>query len=259
MVHHVMAHQGTRAARRLNAGVTLIEMVVVVALMGVMAMAVAGAFVAGIDTERAIARRAEQQGQVGATEQRLTRLLMGAKLSDIAEDRTTYFQGIYSEGGSGGDLGCDRLTFTSIAPGVPLAARDSEDDFDMQHEARGPQGGLAEVSLGLTPVGDPGAERTGLFERLQRPSDGDPTQGGTETLLDEQVEQIGFRFFNGTEWVDTWDTEAAEGRRLPAAVQVSYLLRGDTSGAARSYIVPVPSSDVTTTDPVLSNPGGGAP
>lgn len=239
-------------SRRGAAGITLIEVLVVAVIMAILTIAVAYAFVAGVDLERSQAQRQSTRDRLAQVEQRMTVLLQGAKLSQDADDASTFFVAASESGDE--TLGSDRLTFTTVAPGVALAARASEDDFATQHEASGPVGGVAEVSWGLTPLGDAG-DRTGLFERQQRPSDGDPAQGGSETLLDPQIERVGFQFFSGTEWVTTWDTVAGGERRLPAAVRVSYMLKEDAEGTVRSILVPIPTSDVTATNPSLN---GGA-
>ena len=232
--------------RRSPAGVTLVELLVVMALMATLTAAISYAFVAGLDIQRAHARRRAEQDRTEALEQRITRMLQGAKLSADTDDPTMFFVGEATT--DAGDLGSDQLTFTTTAPGVPQSAQSSEDDFETQHHARGPMGGVAEVSFGTTPFGDAG-DRTGLFERVQRPSDGDPTQGGTESLLAPAVDRIGFRFWDGLQWIDTWDTELDE-RRLPAAVMVSYLPEGASEDAVRVFVVPVPASDVDNENPL---------
>jgi prepilin-type N-terminal cleavage/methylation domain-containing protein len=226
--------------------VTLIELLVVLAIMGVLTLALSYAFTAGIDLERSQTQRRTQQERLNQMEQRITVLLRGAKISEDANDTTAFFVGESESGDE--SLGCDRLTWTTIAPSVPLVAQESDDDFETQQEINGPVGGLAEVSLGLTPLGDPG-DRSGLFLRVQRPSDGDYTQGGLESVLDSEVETIGFQFYNGTDWVNTWDTVAGGERRIPAAVRVSYVLQGGNIETPRRFIVPLPTSDVDSQDP----------
>ena len=144
-------------------------------------------------------------------------------------------------------MGCNRLTFTTSAPGVPMAALASSDDFATQQNEWGPTGGLAEVSLGTSPVGNADG-RTGLFERLQQPSDSDPTQGGMEEDIDSDVSAIGFQFWDGLEWISTWQTSTAN-RRLPEAVQVSYTLANDPDNAVHILVVPIAASDVTASNP----------
>ncbi len=229
--------------RRVRA-ITLLELLVAVAVMAVLVGAMAYAFSAGAQFERTAARQRIERGQVEALETRLTRLIQGAILPARGEtDGSTYFTGSAESGDS--TLGAERLTFLTTERAVPLAARESEDDFETQHEVRGPMGGLAEVSLSLTPVGDAG-DKTGLFERLQRPADSDPDQGGVERVLLSGVTKLGFEFYNGTEWVSSWET-STDSFRLPAAVRVNYVL--DSESATRRLIVSIPTSDVTPDDP----------
>jgi type II secretory pathway pseudopilin PulG len=230
------------------------ELLVVVGLMGLLTLAISSAFVAGLDLERLQAERRATQTQDFALEQRLTRLLRGIKLAEDETDLNTYFVGETLTGS--GELGCDQITFTTTSPGVSLAAIASTDDFETQHTQRGAIGGVAEVSLGLTPVGDGGSE-SGLFERLQRPSDGDYSQGGTETVLDPEIDQIGFQFWNGTEWITEWDTINGAERRLPQAIRVSYTrTNANSENPVRSFVVPIPTSDVTADNPATGTTGG---
>ncbi|MCC6445834.1 MAG: prepilin-type N-terminal cleavage/methylation domain-containing protein [Armatimonadetes bacterium] len=235
-----------------RSGVTLLELIVVLAILVTLTAAIGYAFAAGIDIQRLHTERSAALDRAGAMEERIRELLQGAGLSDAPEDAATYFIGQAETEDDTGELGADRLTFTTVAPDVPIAARMSQDDFEAQHLARGPVGGIAEVSLGITPVGAD-SEGTGLFERVQRPSDGDPAQGGLERLLAPEVERIGFQFWDGLEWVDTWDTTTG-ARRLPAAVKVNYALTGAAEDEIRVLIVPLPASDVDERNPAA---GGG--
>jgi hypothetical protein len=130
---------------------------------------------------------------------------------------------------------------------VPAAALNSQDDFETQQAARGPVGGLTEVSLGTTPIGNAG-DKSGLFERIQRPSDSDPTQGGMESVLAPEITSIGFQFYDGTQFISAWDTTTGS-RRLPSAVQVSYKLKGDDDNVVHTFVVAIPASDVTAQNP----------
>jgi len=252
--------------KRRRRGLTLVELLIVLAITVMLASALGWAFTAELTMQRVQEARRADLDRSDRTEREITRLLRGAKLSPTpaapsapppattdpaagglaaAAVPTSYFQGTTENGAS--DLGCDRLTFTSTAPAIPLAALDGKDDFETQQAARGPVGGLAEVSLSTTPVGDPGG-RTGLFERVQRPGDTDPTQGGFESVLDPQIARLGFEFWDGLEWVAAWD--ATNPRRLPQAVRVSYTLRGRPDGAVRVFVVPIPASDVDAETPM---------
>lgn len=250
---------------RRRRGLTLIELLIVLVITAILASAIGYAFTAELTMQRVEEARRADQDRSDATERRIARLLRGAKVAataavvsapipaasspaapgpSAAPSQATYFVGLAEN--SANDLGCDRLTFTTTAPALPLAALDGTDSFETQQGARGPVGGLAEVSLSLTPVGDAGG-RTGLFERVQRPGDGDPTQGGSESLLDPQIERIGFQFWDGLKWVSAWN--AANPPRLPQAVRVSYTLRGQPGSDVRVFDVPLPASDVDAQSP----------
>lgn len=255
--------------RRSQAGITLIELLVVMVMTAILAAAIGYAFTAELTMQRLLDARRAEQNRADATEQEITRLLQGARLGNTTAaatttvttpgaaaataatgattDTTTYFIGTTDNGASA--PGSNRLTFTTTAPGVPMASLNSTDDFETQQDTQGPVGGLAEVSLGTVPIGD--AEgRTGLFERIQRPSDGDPTQGGMETDLDPQIAAIGFEFWDGAEWLPTWDTTQGQ-RQLPTVVKVSYTLQGDPTNTVHMFVVPILAS--------AGQAGGGSP
>lgn len=234
-----------RARRRRSSAITLLELIVSVAILAILSLAISGAFRAGIDFDR---HQAQNQGSLTTTESvqgRLRQLIEGAKVSSDTTDTATYF---VATSETDGELGADRLTFTTTAPDLSLAIQANTDDFQTSHETNGPVGGLAEVSLGTTAVGDAGTN-SGLFQRIQRPADGDDTQGGEESVLSDQIEKIGFEFYNGAEWVTTWDSVNTTPGRIPAAVRVSYTVVGDNSGAVRKFVVPVPASDATADNP----------
>jgi prepilin-type N-terminal cleavage/methylation domain-containing protein len=242
-----MRRQRQRSVGPKASGFALIELLVAMAITGLLALALTFAFTAEVNMQRLQETRRVDQNQTDSMEREITRAVQGAKLLSTATDTTTYFQGTEDNGTS--DLGCDRLTLTTTAPGIPMAAMlNTTDDFETQQQARGPVGGVSEISFGTTAVGD-AADKTGLFERMQRPSDSDPTQGGFETVLDSQIDRIGFEFWDGQKWVNSWDTTTGI-RRLPQAVQVSYTLKNGTDSDIRIFVVPIPASDVTPQNPV---------
>jgi type II secretory pathway pseudopilin PulG len=221
-------------------------MLVVIGIMLILSVAISYAFVGGIDIQRRTTERQNERTQLDAMERRLVELVRGAKLLSDVNDTTTYFFGLQT--GDEAGMGCGRITFSTTAPGVSLSALNDQDDFETQNQKLGPTGGIAEVSLGITAVGDSG-DRAGLFERLQRPSDGDPERGGFESVLAPEVDSIGFQFWDGTQWVDTWDTTAGE-RRLPAAVRISYTVVNGRDDEVHVVIAPIPQSDVDANNPL---------
>ncbi|MGO8672078.1 MAG: type II secretion system protein GspJ [Capsulimonadaceae bacterium] len=253
-----------RSGRPRAAGFTLIELVIAMGMTAVLASALAFAMGSALNTQRRAEQRRAEVDRTQSMEQEITRMIEGAQLVPVAGTVTattpatttlTYFQGT-NDGGQGTE-NVNRITFTTTAPGIPMQSQYSTDDFETQNQNIGPVGGLAEVSVGMVAVGDGGGQ-SGLFERIQRPADGDPTQGGNEFVLDPDVTSIGFQFWDGTQWVDSWDTTTGgtSTYHLPEAVQVTYTLKGDTGNTPHLFVVAIPSSDITSTNPYV--PGGSA-
>lgn len=242
-------------------GLTLIELMVVLLISVIITVAVMSAYTFAIESQQ---RQQAQQNEAASRhrlEDRLTELLRLTYVSPRATTDAGFFiaeSGQDSQPGQGlGLLGgsADTLTFTIAGDGVPYAALASDETFEEQNRTLGPQGGIAEIEVSTTAVGDPG-DRTGLFVRTQRPADGDPTQGGTETVLDPTVNSISFEFWDGEAWQAEWDTRTQnETRRIPAAVRVTYTRTGDPEGQNRVFIVRLPSSDVNAENPLTI--GGG--
>ena len=75
-------------------------------------------------------------------------------------------------------------------------------------------------------------------------------------MLDSRIARIGFQFWDGAQWVTSWD--AANPPRLPQAVRVSYTLRGQPDSDVRVFDVPIPASDVDAQTPQASSGRGRA-
>ncbi|MFY9233860.1 MAG: type II secretion system protein GspJ [Fimbriimonadaceae bacterium] len=229
---------------RRQAGVTLIELMISMVIVVMVTGALGRALITSFEFEKSSeARRIEQEPR-RRLEERITAILRAAFVSTDQNDASTYFIAIASSGNTAD--GADALVLTTRGERVPSALMASQDDFETSNARFGPQGGIGEVSLALTPIGA-AADRTGLFLRVQRPADGDPTQGGFESVLEERVTDIRFQFFDGTTWTPEWDTDLT-ARRIPAAVHVRYTLEGEPE---RNFIVRLPLSDVTPENPVV--------
>lgn len=237
-------------------GLTLVELLVTVAATALLTVAVAFAFEQTIRLQRDAPARLRGAAEESYPVQRLTRLLSGAFLPEDASDPRGFL--VYDDGSVTGMAG-QSLSWTTFAESVNLAYMGAEGTLEDLNERFGPQGGVTEVMISTYPVGQPAGEVTGLFLRLQKPADGDPTQGGFEELLVEGAEEVAFGFYNGLEWLDTWDTRTGE-RRLPAAVRVMWSVQGES----RELLVRLPLSDVTPENPgnatvVGEAPAGGGP
>jgi hypothetical protein len=237
-------------------GMTLVELLIAVGVLLLIAIASVAAYGIGVrfQTDELPARR--DAARLDRFERKLRSILESGYLSVGGTGAPTYFVA-----GSGDVLSAstsqpaDALTFTATWPPVPGSYMDSRDPFEALNAKFGPVGGLAEVSISATAVGDAG-DRAGPYLRVQRPADGDITQGGFEETLDQGVTSVTFEFFDGTAWVTEWDTFSMPEARLPSAIRATYRWRDDPE-SDRTLIVRLPLSDVTPENPAAI--GGGTP
>lgn len=234
---------------RKRQGLTLVELMVVVAMSSVIVGALGSAYSLALDyAQRTPARLDDFQSEI-SRKNTLESLFRGAYLSTVADDPLTYFAA-FSNSGQGSVP--DTESFTSLGnPSEGGFLRATETDFETLNERYGAQAGMTEVSLSIVPVGDAG-ERVGLFLRTQRPADGDPTQGGTERLLWDGVTQFDLEFWDGQQWITTWDTRTG-ARRLPAAVRLNITV---DEQEMESIVLRLPNSDVTSTNPLVQSTDG---
>lgn len=227
-----------------RSGLTLVEMLIVIAMTAIILVALGSSYAIAVRFQREMPAREDARLAEISFERQLRATLQGAFLTADEDDTTSYFIAS-NQGQASGEPDTITFTTTAYAPSGDFIA--TEDEFENLNETFGPQGGLTEVSLSMSPVGDSGdTNQAGLFLRKQRPSDGDATQGGNEELLNGQIETLSFQLFDGVDWVSEWDTTTGE-RRLPAAVRVYYTLVGDDQ--ERVLTVRLPQSDVTLDNP----------
>jgi hypothetical protein len=238
-------------SRRHLRGVTLIEALVALAVGAVIVTAVAASFRAVVDFQTKVPPTRVAHLRQVEFEDRLRSLLRHAFVDEDSANPSTYFIGQIDPAAEQSALSgpaATELIFTAIGLDLPGAASLMDTTTFEDRNARiGPVGGVAEVRLGTSPLGDPGAA-SGLFIRRQVPADRDPDQGGFESVFDDRIAAIAFEFWSGSEWRGEWTTETGE-RRLPAAVRVTYSLRDDEDGRVRTLIVRLDNSDASSTDP----------
>lgn len=233
-------------------GVTLIELLVVIAIIGILTIGITRAYTSSIDYDSRVRAGRSEAATVRAFEDQITSLLQHAELSSDTTVTSSFFIGSMGNGVdpnqtsmAGGNA--DTIIFTVAGTRISSELLNSDDDFETQNKDHGPQGGVTEVDISMTPIGTP-QNTGGVYLRQQRPADGDPTQGGYESRLNADVESIQFEFFDGTLWQQTWDTRSMTTQRLPSAVRVTYRLKGETDD--RIFVVNLPASDVTPLNPV---------
>lgn len=233
-------------SNRRQRGLTLIEVLVVVAITGLLTIYAAQSLIAGADYERRIREASSRQRSDVELENDLRTFIESAFLS-LENTQTTFFVG--SEGLLNRDEGgsnADTLTFTRVGARLSSDALDY-DDFELANEEIGTVGGTEEVTISLSATGS-ASGKTGLFIRQQNPADGDPSQGGIERVLNANVTSISYEFWDGAAWQTVWDTRTQGTARLPAAVRITYRL--SNSETDRIVTLRLRNSDVTQDNPV---------
>jgi hypothetical protein len=74
-----------------------------------------------------------------------------------------------------------------------------------------------------------------------------------ELVLDPDINSISYEFYNGADWDTSWDTQAINPPRLPAAVRITYRRVNDE--VDRQFVVRLIHSDVTADNPVTVETG----
>ena len=225
------------------------EVLAVVVLMTILYAAAAQALSAGIRYDERLSDSDARDRTSETFESTVLSLLLRAYLTPNATTETTYFvasAGLINQGDGTGDA--DTLTFSVTGSRLPASVLDRNLTFETANETIGPRGGVAEVGISPSATGQPSGAATGaVYLRTQRPGDGDPTQGGTETTLASNISGLSFEFYDGTSWIAAWDTRTQPTKRLPAAVRVSYTTDGE---AERTFTVKMAASDVTRDNPI---------
>ncbi len=240
--------------RRRSRGLTLLELLIAGVIVGFLTAALVRAYAAGATYPERLRQGRDVELSAGSFDEKLSSLIRRATLSPDVNETASFFEG--SAGGASGggtNVGnADTITFTAAGIKPSAAVLTSQDDFETSNQTYGPQGGVQEISISTTPVGQ-GSASSGLFERKQIPADGDPTQGGNESVMNPNVTSISFEFWDGTQWLTAWDTATMATKRLPAAVRVTYQIQNDDN--PHILVVQLPMSDVTTDNPVTQAAG----
>jgi general secretion pathway protein J len=216
-----------RTIRARARGMTLLEIMVSVAILGMIAILIYGAFDSlsrgkkgeGIRTDRA------RQGRQALA--RIARDVQSAFLSlhqpqNVAlQTRVTAFIGQHS-------TPYDRLDFAAFA--------------HRRFEANAKESDQAEVGYFVSP--DPEKEgKMDLVRREQTPIDLDPKRGGVVNVVAEDVESFSLKYLDPTTgmWTETWDTTQAlmQQNRMPLSVRINLVLKGVPNGTPSTFTTKV--------------------
>lgn len=201
-------HAGMRREMGAQAGMTLIEVMVVMAILAIIGTLVYGGFVQTAQNKQRIESDLDRYHELHQGLDRMARELSMAYVS-VQENpnaalRTMDTAFVGSEGAGG-----SRIDFTSFSH-VRLRrdAHESDQNELSYFVTRHPE--------------EPG--RKVLARREQRRVDDDPRKGGRIFILVDDVEELRLSYLDPLthEWVDTWDTTQAamQPNRLPSQVKI---------------------------------------
>lgn len=198
-----------RSSRRRQAGMTLVEAMVSVAILAIVSVMVFGGFSQTMRNKSRIEAQGDRAHVIRVAMERMCREMQSAfvsldvNLSSQLASMRTVFHGRHQGRGS-------RLDFTSFSH--RRLYRDA-------HESD-----QNELGYFLSEHRDDETRETHrvLVRRESRRIDDDPEEGGQQMILVEDVREFELMYFDpiSLQWVDGWDTAGTETNRLPAQVRI---------------------------------------
>ncbi len=193
-------------------GVTLLEIMISMAVMGMISIMLYGAFTSLSNAKKGEAIKMDRARQGRAALLRMTREFSSAYLSaHQPADRSLIVRNTAFIASNSG--GFARVDFTSFA--------------HRRTQAEVPESDQAEVGYFVIASPDH-PDRHDLVRREQTPIDIDPNKGGIVNVLVEDIEGFEVRYLDPQSglWVDLWDSTnaATQGARLPLEAHITLKL-----------------------------------
>ena len=205
-----------RSRRHARRAFTLLEMLVALAIMGLLATSLYASLHIGFRARRA-AERAIGPVRAASLALELVRRDVEAALPPTGILAGTF----YGEDGSSGGRDADTLTWFANVGEPAQGAAD-----------------IVKLELALTTLDDDGGN-TALVRRLTTNLLAPKAQEPTEEVLCRRVVALSLRYFDGSDWLDNWDS-STQDNTLPLAVEVVLEIKRDaeataTAAAAETY------------------------
>lgn len=203
-----------------SAGVTLIEMLIVMAIFAMIGTLTYGTFARSVDASERAEKITTHYHYVRQAMQRMSTEISMAFLSahkDCDEKRTeTIFVGQQTRNGM-------RLDFTSFS------------HYKIRKDANESDQNELSYYVDDDPEDD---SRTVLMRREQSRIDDEPDEGGTSDILAENIKELHFEFYDSKEdeWEEEWDSTSMDQKgRLPTFVSIK-LIALDPKGDEETFV-----------------------
>jgi general secretion pathway protein J len=184
-------------------GFTLLEVVISVGILAVILTIVYNTFNSSMKAFSAMENEGDAYAQARIVLSRMEEEIASIYISDISDEKNK--TGLLGEDRDEYDLPADSLHFTSLSH-----IRWVKDSRESE---------LCEIGYYLEKD-----EETGfLFRREDWNVDGTLEEGGRPLELAEGVDGLNFRYYDGDEWVDEWDSRIKKG--VPKAIEVVLIMR----------------------------------
>jgi general secretion pathway protein J len=218
-----VVHRRLCARRARARGMTLLEVIIAVAILGMVSLLIYGAFDALGRGKKGEALRADRYRQGREAISRMSREFSAAFVSlhnPLVASQATRRTAFIAENQNRGD----RVDFASFS--------------HMRIERDRAESDQAEVGYFL--ARDPDVtDKVDLVRREQSPIDLEPRTGGVTQVLVEDVETFDLQYLDPTngQWLDSWDSSQQSGQfnRLPLEIRIVLVLKGIRGGKALRF------------------------
>ncbi|EYF02918.1 type II secretion system protein GspJ [Chondromyces apiculatus] len=216
------------AARRGEAGLTLVEVLISISILALIGTLIYGAFDGMNRTRRGIGQMSDRYHQGRQALSRVARELQTAFLSRHMPLDQNYLvrKTIFIAEDSSP---ADRVDFTAFAHRRLMSDAHESD----------------QTEIGFFAVRDP--EQRNKLDLVRRESkfiDLEPERGGVVNVLAEDIDSFSLQYFDPMtgEWTDSWDSSQVTGQydRLPLQVWITLVLRGGPGGQLIKFETKVP-------------------
>ena len=206
--------------KNLMSGFTLFEVVITLAILGVVLSVLYMTFYQSMDVMAHTEGRAEVYQQGRLIMERMTAELKGAFVPPQESLSKNFRYGLIGKSTKEDEQFRDRLDFTTVAYGQPDAAEGKRD--------------IGEVGYYLDY--EPGAKGLTLFRRQDDGMDGDLLKGGRTLVICDRVRSLSFLFYDraGGKQKDWSTLEGAHRNELPSRVEIELALE-DARGQVHRF------------------------